>query len=229
MANLSITNTLVTGATVTASDHNTNYSDIVNYVNNRNSGAATWDACSISGSAVVPLVVNNGTGLNDIARFQDNGSDVFVVYDGGIVTAAMQSAARAFRNTSTQTFTDNVQAKVQFNGESYDIQSEFDSTTNFRFTATKSGKYLVSSSVNFTLGASQTDCTIFLFKNGSEIARKPIGGIVANTIMSIGITDVVSLVATDYLEIFCTFNSIGTNTTVNSDSDRTYFCISKIA
>src|SRR3990167_2986543 len=85
MASLSVTNTFSSGATITASGHNQNFSDIVNYVNNRNSGSSTWDAVSSSSTSNVPLVCNNSTGTQNIANFQDNGSNVFSIADGSVV------------------------------------------------------------------------------------------------------------------------------------------------
>jgi hypothetical protein len=45
------------------------------------------------------------------------------------------------RATTTQTTTQNVSTKVQFNAEQFDTDSCFDSTTNYRFTPNKSGYY----------------------------------------------------------------------------------------
>ena len=50
-------------------------------------------------------------------------------------------AFRAFRNTTAQTFSQSTFTKVQFNGETYDTDSCFDSTTNYRFTPNKAGYY----------------------------------------------------------------------------------------
>lgn len=53
MASLAVTNTFSAGATIIASQHNTNFSDIVNYINNRNSGSTKWDGISTSGALAV--------------------------------------------------------------------------------------------------------------------------------------------------------------------------------
>lgn len=226
MANLAVTNTLSDGTTITAAQHNTNYGDIVTYVNNRNAASATWDACSISTSSGVPLVVNNSTGSNDIARFQDNGSNVMVIADGGIITMGSQSAARAYRGTSNQTLNDNSATKIEFNAESYDVKSEFDSSTNFRFTATVTGKYLVSASLLAT-ATSATVADIMIYKNGAEFSRATNDN--ASTTTSVYITDIVSLTATDYIEIFANFNSAATTTDVVFAENKSWLAIHKIA
>lgn len=53
MASLSVTNTLQAGTTITAAAHNQNYSDIVNYINARNSGGTKWEGVTTSGNLSV--------------------------------------------------------------------------------------------------------------------------------------------------------------------------------
>lgn len=50
MASLAVTNTFSSLATITASGHNQNFSDVVNYINNRNSGSSSWDVISSAGN-----------------------------------------------------------------------------------------------------------------------------------------------------------------------------------
>lgn len=220
MTALSVTNTLSNGATILASEHNTNYSDIVTYINNRNSGSATWDVCSVSSGSTVPVIINNSTGTQDILRCQDNGSNVLVVADGGIVTMASQSAARAYRNTSTQSLSIGAITVVAFNAESYDVQSEFDSSTNYRFTAAKAGKYIICSSITF---GSAATIIIYIYKNGSIISG---GGRVVSASGNASIVDTVSLSASDYIDI--RVESSATNTVVNGEGSS-YVAIHKVA
>lgn len=84
MANVAVTNTFTAGTTAVASQVNTNFTDLVNYINNRNGGSATWDAVSISHTTNVPLICNNSTGTQNIANFQDNGTNVFSITDTAI-------------------------------------------------------------------------------------------------------------------------------------------------
>ena len=221
MTALAVTNTLANGATILASEHNTNYSDIVTYVNNRNSGSATWDAISVSSASAVPLVINNSTGTQDILRAQDNGSNVLVVADGGVVTMGSQSACRVYRDSSTQALSADTITKIEFNAESFDVKSEFDSVTNFRFTATKTGKYLVTSSI--TVGSTAV-IVLYIYKNGAAITT--LAESVTNTSRA-SISDVISLTATDYIEIH--IKSISAVNTVTNGSDTSYFCVHKVA
>lgn len=229
MSSLAVTNTLANGTTIQASDHNTNYSDIVNYVNNRNAGSSTWDAVSTLSASSVPLTADNSSGTADIVQFKDNGSSVFVIADGGIVTMANQPAVRAYRNTTNQTIADSgTPSKIQFNAETYDVKSEYDPSVNYRYTATVTGKYLITSTLQVTAGASSTDSTIHVYKNGSSISSV-ISVIGSGITSNVSICEIVSLSATDYIEIFASFNSSATNTDVVAGEAVSWLAIHKVA
>lgn len=86
--------------------------------------------------------------------------------DSGTVTQAMLAsnvagngpAFRAFRSTTTQTISNNVDTKVQLNGETFDTANCFDSTTNYRFTPNVAGYYYLSASV--TMGTATNGGTL---------------------------------------------------------------------
>lgn len=229
MTNVAVTNTFVDQAIIEADEHNQNFSDLVTWINQRNSGSATWDACSIDSSTEIPLIVNNGTGTFDIVNFQDNGTNVFVVANGGSVTMDKQPAARAYRSSSNQTVTDNSTTKVQFNGESYDVRSEFDSATNYRYTVTTAGKYVVTATLLLGTTASAKNSTIYIYKNGSEFSRAAVDDL-GTYQQSIGIFEVMNLAAADYIEIYLNANTTGGQSTdVVAGTESSYFAIHKVA
>lgn len=86
MATLAVTNTFVDNTLARANEVNTNFSDITTYVNARNSGSSTWDYIYATNATAAVLRVNNSTGSNNIAEFQDNGTSVVTISDGGSVT-----------------------------------------------------------------------------------------------------------------------------------------------
>lgn len=49
MANLAVSNTFSAGTEIQAGPFNTNFSDIVTYINNRNGGGTGWDALTVTG------------------------------------------------------------------------------------------------------------------------------------------------------------------------------------
>lgn len=53
MGSLATTYTFVTGNTASASEVNTNFSDVVNYINARNAGSTYWDALAVTGNATI--------------------------------------------------------------------------------------------------------------------------------------------------------------------------------
>lgn len=53
MGSLATTYTFVNATTASASEVNTNFSDIVNYVNARNSASSSWDALSVTGNGTI--------------------------------------------------------------------------------------------------------------------------------------------------------------------------------
>lgn len=116
------------------------------------------------------------------------------------------SAARANRQ-ATQTITTNTETKVQLNVESYDIDGEFDSTTNYRFTATDAGRYQVNANVHWATAVDETSMQAIIKINGSTYASY--GAINASGIagQDVGISDILNLSADDYVELFCRQNS----------------------
>lgn len=93
MAVPSVTNTFSNNTTADASEVNTNFSDLVTYLSDRNDGSATWDRCLVTNASAVPMVVNNSTGTQNIVQFQDNGSVVLVIEDGGHTTVTCTHAS----------------------------------------------------------------------------------------------------------------------------------------
>lgn len=53
MANLAVSNTFTAGTEITAAPFNTNFSDIVTYINNRNGGGTAWDALNVTGTSTL--------------------------------------------------------------------------------------------------------------------------------------------------------------------------------
>jgi len=108
MATLSVTNTLAATADILASEHNTNYSDIVTYVNDRNDGSAVWERCLVTDATNVPLIINNSTGTQNIANFQDNGSNIFSVENSSVFTFTGAQSLTDVRINNTATDGDPV-------------------------------------------------------------------------------------------------------------------------
>lgn len=101
-----------------------------------------------TGAFTVDLDWNGGTAVR-IPRgcavpVRKNGGAAAYDYRAGMLKLP---EAIAYRNTSTQTLTNNAETVIQFNAEDRDTSESFDSTTNWRFTAPAAGLYQVNTMV----------------------------------------------------------------------------------
>jgi len=108
MSVLSVTNTFVDSTTAQASEVNANFSDIVNYVNNRNDGTTAWDALRVTTSSAIVAILDNSSGANDILRCRDNGTVCLAVADGGATTLTATGAATVPLTVNNGTSTGNI-------------------------------------------------------------------------------------------------------------------------
>lgn len=203
MPELQVSTTFSDGEIISAANFNTNYSDIVTYINNRNSSSSSWDSFYVTHATNVPIVANNSTGTQDIARFQDNGTNVFQIVNGGILNMLGQPTISSY-NSAAEAIT-SAEEIVPLNTERFDVSSEFNSLT-YRYTATQPGKYLfiLSGSANRDFTGAYTP-NMILKKNGSTVSQTvsfQTGNVSRNPDGSFIHCDLVSLVAGDYIEFY---------------------------
>jgi len=114
--------------------------------------------------------------------------------------------------SASQSVSDAVTTKVQFDAEDLDTDNCYDNSTNYRFTPTVAGKYFVFARV-MALNTSNTNLASainFIYKNGASISREQID-FTANYIKNASINN--SLIvdmngSSDYLEVFGSVNVI---------------------
>jgi hypothetical protein len=115
--------------------------------------------------------------------------------------------------------------KIEFNGEVFDTNSDFDSATNFRFTPTVAGKYLLSVSVTW-LSATVTlgdQLSLYIYKNGAAYAHNFTAAATSNDNETQTLTVVVDANgSTDYFEVFAS-NADRNTSDVEGDITRTYW------
>jgi hypothetical protein len=118
---------------------------------------------------------------------------------GNMPAFAVYLAANQSVTTATWT-------KVTLNTEEFDTNTNFDSATNYRFTPTVSGYYLISGAVAGSGTANtQTACTCAIYKNGT--IYKQGSGWNSNSAVTATMNASVSAViffngTTDYVELF---------------------------
>ena len=153
----------------------------------------------------------------DLAVLQTNGSGVLSF---ATPSSATNTPAFSATITATQTFTDVVYAKVQYNSELFDTDSAYDPTTNYRFTVPsgKGGKYFFNA---ITFLGTNINTTTYSYdlefrKNGSQIAVENLYNVNENGFGKVcGLSAILDLVATDYVEVWLIQNTAnGSNTNV---------------
>lgn len=113
---------------------------------------------------------------NTNTRLGIGSSGQVLTVSGGVPTWATPAgtsgpAFRAFRNTSDQSFSANTWTKIQFNAETFDTDSCFDSTTNYRFTPTKAGYYQINMGATFSGANASTSKYLSIWKNANFYAN----------------------------------------------------------
>jgi len=106
------------------------------------------------------------------STIEQDGSTILTVDGSGNITPSNQlypkvPAFSAYMSAD-QSISTNTWTKVQFDSEAFDTNSNFDSTTNYRFTPTVAGYY----QINFrsrTVGTSSTATYYTIYKNGSAV------------------------------------------------------------
>lgn len=213
----SITENGVTASTITATSGTIT-----------NLSATTLTATNLTCTTCTATYVTiNQTDAADSIKVQDGGNTVFEIYDGGIIDAPLNSLSRAFRSANITNGVGTSATKVSLSSETYDLQGEFDSTTNFRFVATKAGYYRATGQVECpTLGAANVKFLVYLYKNGVENTRSTcLSGGTAD--MSCAVSDTIQLAASDYIELY-TNNSSGAAKDVTGGAGKTYLVVEKI-
>jgi len=71
------------------------------------------------------------------------------------------------RNGTNQTNITGIE-KIEWTTEDFDTNSDFDSTTNYRFTPTVAGKYLLTATVKWSSVTTGDIIRLYIYKNGSN-------------------------------------------------------------
>jgi len=144
-----------------------------------------------------------------MANLNSSGANV------GIQLASTLAPAFSAVSSGTQSITSSTYTKVQFATENFDTNSNFDSTTNHRFTPTVAGYYQVNATLDCEGAGSQNIFVGMIYKNGSENApgiRFLDIRVSSTLIRTTGSSLIYMNGTTDYLEVYVWIN--GTSPTV---------------
>jgi hypothetical protein len=139
------------------------------------------------------------------------------------VAPAFSAYLSANQSIATTTLT-----KVQCNTEEFDLTNAYDNATNYRFTPTVPGIYLVSFSAGCGASSTPTRVLSTVYKNGAEFKRGSDGTFTAAALAlkSNGTALVQMNGTTDYIELFALI--IATTPVIDGDARLTYFQASLI-
>jgi hypothetical protein len=151
-------------------------------------------AITLSGTALP--TANGGTGLTS-----PGASGAFLISNGTSWYANVAPACRAYTTGNTSCAVNTV-TKIILNAETFDTNNNFDSTTNYRFTPTVAGYYLLTGALTF-FSYTATYTNLFFQKNGTATGPVGSGYSAGSGGVSFTTSDVVYLNgSTDYIEMF---------------------------
>jgi hypothetical protein len=142
---------------------------------------------------------------------------------GGTNTPAFHA-----RMSANQTISNNTLTKVNFDTEEFDTNSAYDSTTDYRFTVPsgQDGKYFIFTSIQGKMQDAPSALQavkVAIYKNGSQISINGTDPRNNNGYFFTAYSHItLSLVATDYIEIFgYIIGTSGTHTILNDSQNYT--------
>jgi hypothetical protein len=214
----------------TSGSLSTIYTSSTKLTYNPSTGLLTTTAFSGSGASLTSLnasnissgtlaIANGGTGSSTATG---SGSNVLATSPTitGLTFTSAASAAPSFSayQSVSQSLTASTYTKLNFQTKEWDTNSNFDNTTNYRFTPTVAGYYQVSGA--WSVGTSYAVALLVLYKNNASYKFLYNGGNASTTGGAFGSCLVYLNGSTDYIELYAW--SALTNT-VSASATNTYF------
>ena len=166
------------------------------------------------------ITTSSGSGTITLGQSNETvalGSGATSTGFGGANTPAFLATLSSIQQTSDATTT-----KIQFNSESFDTDSCYDNSTNYRFTPTTAGKYYVYARLQCDSNAANNLQQGFakIYKNGSRVAQTQMnmnGNFPENIMVHVfNIIDMNG--SSDYLETYVNIDDTSGNGTVRGTS-----------
>ena len=179
------------------------------------------DGTAVVGSVEGTAVLSTGeTGGTKYLREDGDGTSSWQAAGGFTSGCSVTDASQQVITTATIT-------KLEFDTEVYDTDGEYDPTTNYRFTATDAGKYLVTVSARFGSPSDQMWCRARIHVDGSVVAQS------TDRASGTGdkgtfITAVANLTAGQYIE-GAVYHTKGSDVTLDNDGTATFMIIQRVA
>lgn len=185
--------------------------------------ASSINASTSGAGGLITTADNTG-----ILQLQSGGTTIATIDSTGLTMAsgkvlAPTGPAFSVRNNASQTLNNNTYYKVAFQVEEFDTNSNFDNTTNYRFTPTVAGYYQINAQVKIENNSAAGTMLCTIYKNGSDYKESQA------TIRSGSNTSATnaSLVyfngSTDYIEVYVLQNTGATATLITNGTLATWF------
>ena len=167
-------------------------------------------AVTINASTTSGLVMTSD--LSGVLTLQQNGVSL---PNGGVAPAFSANTVTA------QSFSNSTFTKVQYNVKVFDTNSNYDPTTNYRFTPTVAGYYQISGAIGVTSAITGSiGLALAIQKNGSQIGQTI--GTASSSFPGPAVSRLVYLNgSTDYIELYVYTNA--GNITLQGGTSFTFF------
>lgn len=169
-------------------------------LNSSGGGSVTLDVPSTASDFTATVPARTGTLITT--------ADSATVTQGMLASnvAGNGPAFSAYRNTA-QSINGGTFTKVQADVEEFDTASNYDSSTNYRFTPTVAGYYQINAEVK--MAGSSATLIVSIYKNGAEAKRGNQSGGAASSGQAASVSCLIYLNgSTDYIEMYV-FQSSG--------------------
>ena len=153
-------------------------------------------------------VIFNATTTQGMQVTPDNSGQIQFQLNGvNVPSPTVAPAFSAYNSAASQTLTNNTATKLVFNTKYFDTNNNFDNATNYRFTPTVAGYYLITGNFSQYLPGSPSFLSYFyIYKNGSSYRFITTAGTGGNAVTNV-ISEVVYLNgSTDYIELYANLN-----------------------
>jgi hypothetical protein len=158
-----------------------------------------------------------------------------IAYEDGDISFPLQSAFRATTESGQTGMSSGSTLKCQYDSEEYDVGSDYDAVTNFRYTCPEDGRYAVSAiwayavSTSWSWDSEYNQWLMYIRVNGSAIAERHhyYAQNAQSRTMQSSIDMILDLDANDYIEIWVYQGSSATHIGFNGDACS--FSVSKVA
>jgi len=175
--------------------------------------SGTMNASSITAGTIATARLGSGTASSSTVLY---GDQTYKAEPGGANTPSFFAYLSA-----DQTLSDGVATKIEIDTEIYDTDSDYDNSTNYRFTPTTAGKYLTFGSLNLFCDSSNLKVAMIMFYKNGALLYETHDNYAANYLRGTSQTQTIILDmngSSDYVEIYGKIEGSTTPTVIKAEN-----------